>query len=356
MKYLLGGDIALGDHPKSVGFGFLSKYRKGIPTDLAERVFPRGVRADVRFGNLEFILDDLSVGEVDFDNAACRGDLLFLPWLNAAGFNVMNLANNHIYQFGRTPFEKSREGLKKNGIAVCGIASDPACIRAPDAHKSEAVFVGWCNRPRQYSYGPPPYNELETPKCFEQVRNLAKQGRDVCVSIHWGEEFVSGPSPSEREMARALIDAGATIVVGHHPHVLREVERYHNGIIAYSLGNLVGDMIWDPRIVQTGCLYVETADQRVVDSRFYTATLGSDYFPHYDEKDGNLYERSPNNERWNGRTEELSVSDRSYKRRARLALLHHQILTALHLVRNRRNYPSGYIRETLRRAFRDRLG
>jgi poly-gamma-glutamate capsule biosynthesis protein CapA/YwtB (metallophosphatase superfamily) len=64
------------------------------------------------------------------------------------------------------------------------------------------------------------------------------------VSLHWGEEFVSQPSRTEVALAHAVIEAGAALIVGHHPHVLRPVEQYRHGVIAYSLGNCLADMVW----------------------------------------------------------------------------------------------------------------
>jgi len=63
----------------------------------------------------------------------------------------------------------------------------------------------------------------------------------VIVTVHWGAEFRHEPSEKQRRLGRLMIDAGATLVLGHHPHVLQPVERYRGGIIAYSLGNLIFD-------------------------------------------------------------------------------------------------------------------
>jgi gamma-polyglutamate biosynthesis protein CapA len=71
---------------------------------------------------------------------------------------------------------------------------------------------------------------------------LAKGKADlVLVSFHWGEEYATVPSEAQRALAHAVIDAGATLVIGHHPHVIEGVERYKHGVIAYSLGNFVFD-------------------------------------------------------------------------------------------------------------------
>ena len=61
------------------------------------------------------------------------------------------------------------------------------------------------------------------------------------MSVHWGTEYRSIPDERQVDMARFMIDAGADIVIGHHPHVVQPVERYRQGIILYSLGNFVFD-------------------------------------------------------------------------------------------------------------------
>ncbi len=64
------------------------------------------------------------------------------------------------------------------------------------------------------------------------------------VSLHWGDEYVRIPAPWQIACAHDLVDAGADLVVGHHPHVLQPIEQYRDGLIAYSLGKLVCEMQW----------------------------------------------------------------------------------------------------------------
>jgi poly-gamma-glutamate synthesis protein (capsule biosynthesis protein) len=79
-----------------------------------------------------------------------------------------------------------------------------------------------------------------TPDAVRAAR--AELGADfVVVSVHWGTEFEAHPAPGQIEAAHLLVDAGADLVLGHHPHVLQDIERYHGGVIAYSLGNFVFD-------------------------------------------------------------------------------------------------------------------
>ncbi len=74
-----------------------------------------------------------------------------------------------------------------------------------------------------------------------EVRDARHHADVVIVYEHWGKELVGPPTPDHIRLARALVDAGATVVLGAHPHVLGPVETYHHGIIAYSLGNFVFD-------------------------------------------------------------------------------------------------------------------
>jgi poly-gamma-glutamate synthesis protein (capsule biosynthesis protein) len=75
----------------------------------------------------------------------------------------------------------------------------------------------------------------------DAVRKADVAADHVIISFHWGIEYQHQPSSAQRRLARASIDAGADVVLGHHPHVLQGVERYKNGLIAYSLGNFVFD-------------------------------------------------------------------------------------------------------------------
>jgi poly-gamma-glutamate synthesis protein (capsule biosynthesis protein) len=75
----------------------------------------------------------------------------------------------------------------------------------------------------------------------EAVALAKKQADLVVISFHWGEEYATAPLDYQRKLAQTAVDAGACLVIGHHPHVIEGVERYKRGLIAYSLGNCVFD-------------------------------------------------------------------------------------------------------------------
>ena len=85
------------------------------------------------------------------------------------------------------------------------------------------------------------YGHLANSNLIEQVRALSKSGALVFVSLHWGTEYFSTPSEGQKRTARALIDAGASAILGHHPHVAQTVETYRGRPIFYSLGNFLFD-------------------------------------------------------------------------------------------------------------------
>jgi gamma-polyglutamate biosynthesis protein CapA len=270
------GDIALGDHPKTVGFGFGSRYARGIPDPLAARLRPPGPAPDLMFGNLEFPLVG-DAGGAALAERQCRGAGEYASFLALAGIHALNVATNHTYQHGPSGFHDTVQILRAAGIHAVGTPADFTDAGVLHVRRQRVALLGWCDRPRQYTQDPPPYNEFSE-RAYSQIAEARLRADIVVASIHWGDEFVLVPSDRERAIARAMIDAGAAIVVGHHPHVVREVERYRQGVIAYSLGNFIGDMVWDPRTRLSAWL-AATVEQGAVAAELTPAVIDGDYFP-----------------------------------------------------------------------------
>ncbi|ANA39074.1 MULTISPECIES: CapA family protein [Geobacter] len=163
--------------------------------------------------------------------------------LKRAGFSVMTLANNHMMDFGAEGLSDTIRHLNRNGIAFAGAGSSIADARreASVAVRGQTVaflaysltqpieFFAAAGRP-----GTAPGYAGHYPADIRRVRSSADH---VVVSFHWGQERAALPSPHQIEAAHRAIDAGADVVIGHHPHVLQGIEIYRGKPIFYSLGN-----------------------------------------------------------------------------------------------------------------------
>lgn len=274
------GDIALGDHPLCAGFGTHSRSRSRPPAFLFEQVSGLLKRADLRFGNLECTISERGKRANDFHSVQMRGWPEYLKGIVSSGFEVLNVANNHSMQHGREPFIETLSMLQQAGVKVCGVDGEsgtkPVTI---SVHDLRLVFLGYSLRPRQYFTAPPLYAEGSHDGMLADIRSVRKDNDIVIVSLHWGDEFIQRPSPVEVQQARELIDGGADLIVGHHPHVLRGVERHGRGWIVYSLGNFVCDMIWAEPLRETAiCECVLTASG-VESVKLIPARINDDYQP-----------------------------------------------------------------------------
>ena len=353
MRFAFVGDIALGDHPKAVGFGVHSRYPDGVPASLAHRMLPPGPRPDLFFGNLEFCLGATPSNMATLASCQCRGADGHVGFLTAAGLDVLNVATNHTAQHGHSAFRATTELLRASGIAVVGTPADFDAQSAMQRGGLRIRILAWSDRPRQYAPDVPPYNELAD-DAVERIRAARADADLVIVSVHWGEEFIQVPDERERRIARSMIDAGASIVVGHHPHVLREVETYRHGVIAYSLGNFLGDMTWDENTRIGGCLLVDLEGSQVRSHRLVPTRIASDYLPTFPT--GAAGEKIlARIARWRER-QTRRVEARGYARVAASELGRHVRATALMMARNLFRYPRGTIIPMLTGPIRNRLG
>ncbi|MDY0391728.1 MAG: CapA family protein [Desulfobulbus oligotrophicus] len=348
IKCIFVGDLALGDHPKSVGFGFYSMYRGGIPSGMRDGLLPKSYEFDALFGNLEFTLGDKSLSGNSYQETNCRGIVNYADFLQKAGFTVLNIANNHIYQHGMESFDKTIEVLSKRNIGLVGLREKTNTSNILRIDDTSLCFLGWSARPRQGFADQPPYCELDEKSCYEEIAGARKKHSIVIVSLHWGDEFIEIPSEEEKRIARRMIDSGASVVVGHHPHVIREVEQYNNGLIAYSLGNFICDMIWNEKTRKTAFLYVEFSEGTLSKWEFVQGRIGDDYFPNFQNTISNqqrIYEKLYK-----------KLATNSYQKLMQNELRQHQLLTGWHMLRNFYRYNLATWLSMLGGAIKSRLG
>jgi poly-gamma-glutamate synthesis protein (capsule biosynthesis protein) len=163
--------------------------------------------------------------------------------IRTAGFNLVTLANNHSMDFGAEALTETFRHLGDNGIAWIGAGenlSDARQMALYTIKGKKIAFLGYSlTQPVEFFAGrsrpgtAPGYENLVT----ADITNARTQADYVIVSFHWGKEATSVVQPYQRTAAHKAIEAGADVIIGHHPHVLQGIERYRSGIIFYSLGN-----------------------------------------------------------------------------------------------------------------------
>lgn len=205
-------------------------------------------RSQVAFVNLESPLSNKGVRNADKD-VTFRGRPALVEGLDAAGIDVVGLANNHALDWGPKALLDTSARLDVAGIAHVGAGDDLDAARAPALLETDsgtvAVLAYSLILPEDFAAGDgragvnPGRGHRE--RLLTDIAAAAMQADWVVVSFHWGIEYTGHASREQRALAHDAVDAGADLVLGHHPHVLQGLELYRNKLIAYSLGDLVFD-------------------------------------------------------------------------------------------------------------------
>ncbi|HNX10683.1 MAG TPA: CapA family protein [bacterium] len=165
-------------------------------------------------------------------------DFAFSPELIAQlkpyGFNFFNLANNHFSDQGEKGVKETRDNLTALGIDHSGSVdaqADGNSVIVKEIQNQEVALVGLSMV----------YNHFDLAKAVKIIKEQKAAGHLVVVSIHWGTEYQHQYNKIQENIGHSLVDAGADIIIGHHPHVIQGMEIYNNHPIFYSLGNFIFD-------------------------------------------------------------------------------------------------------------------
>lgn len=175
-----------------------------------------------------------------------------LPWLQAAGFDYLSLTNNHCYDYGEKGFTDTLDNLAAYGLATSGAGRTPDEAYAPyETEVAEfplkVLSIGAYPREKNGFDGRSRASVSEDragiifsgPEALQRIRDFSGRESIDVIMVHGGEEWSRIPSEEQKSFYRACVDAGADLVIGHHPHVLQGMEYYQGGLIAYSLGNFL---------------------------------------------------------------------------------------------------------------------
>ena len=208
-------------------------------TSLLEHVRDELRAADVAFCNLECPLSD--EGPHDADNLCFRAPPGTAKVLTDGGFDIVSLANNHTLNAGRAGVLNTMQTLRDAGVQYCGLARDREQAADPVYLDANGLRLGFMAFSDLDAFGA--YSRVGTDgKAHARRLRKAKEACDLLVvSYHWGEEYMSRPTTRQRKLAHLAVDAGADLVLGHHPHVLQGVELRRGAVILYSMGNFIFD-------------------------------------------------------------------------------------------------------------------
>ena len=236
---LLTGDIMLGG--EFLKFKNEQNIDYDYPFRNLKKVFEE---ADIVFGNLECPLSKEGVIRAD------KGSILYAPpnsisALRYLNYSIISLGNNHINDYGEGGLIRTIEILKNEKIPFFGAGRNLKEVNQPviiEKNGLKICFLGYTTDERHVKSI---IADVDTAGCvFYDVQKIKKdiervktQSDIICISLHWGHEFYRYPSPEQVVLAHQIIDAGAHIVIGHHPHIIQGFEMYKHGVILYSLGN-----------------------------------------------------------------------------------------------------------------------
>lgn len=243
---------------------------------------PQLKRADIAFANLEGPISD--GGKNVGSKYSFRFEPSIIDALKKSGIDIVSFANNHVGDWGQEAFNDTLTHLSEASILYTGAGKNKQEASQVTIIESQGVKIGFLGftdvgpnwmEARENTAGTLLASDPERLNYISQ----AKTKVDILVaSYHWGDEYV--PHNERQEMlAKSSIDAGADIIIGHHPHVIQAIEEYHGGLIAYSLGNAIFDQHFSQATMEGMLLEVLVTKNGIVSHANSTFPISKQFQP-----------------------------------------------------------------------------
>lgn len=274
------GDICPGDCLcPGFGVGTIARTRgSAFHFEHISRLLRQG---DVVFGNCEGVLSDIGADQRNADTMVFRGVPSFAQTLRDTGFTVMSVANNHTGEHGLAAMQDTFSILENAGLSIVGLR-DQGRVSKPLVQTVKGLKIGWLGYTEILSKNSQQdCNELAHPRRFDmakEVREFRSQVDFLIVSVHWGNEYLLVPPRRVIDEAHAIAEAGADLILGHHPHVLQGVEWHGQSYIVYSLGNFIFDD-WQRRLRETAVFQCSIVSGKVTGPRFVPVAINETFQP-----------------------------------------------------------------------------
>lgn len=209
--------------------------------------------ADIAFANLEGAVSD--TGNNVGSKYSFRMNPVILPVLKKTGFDIVSFANNHVGDWNVTAFNDTRTRVDNEGILYTGAGNNhkqASQVKIIEKNGMKIGFIGFSD------VGPNWIKATETnpgillasdPNRLQIIADAKSQVDFLVVSYHWGDEYKPFNN-RQKTLAESSIDAGADLIIGHHPHVIQDYTEYKGKLIFYSLGNFMFDQSWSPETMR----------------------------------------------------------------------------------------------------------
>jgi len=197
--------------------------------------------ADITFGNLECPLSTVGPHSPS-EHLLFRADPRSVQVLLNGGFDIVSLANNHTLNAGTAGLLQTLDHLEEAGVAYCGAHRERERSWEPCLFIEDGLVIGFvAATDLSFEHGSCCKVDEDLGKLKAHLAAAAEKCDLLVASFHWGNEYQNRPMDRQTSVARAAIEAGADLVIGHHQHVLGGIGRHRGAPILYGCGNFVFD-------------------------------------------------------------------------------------------------------------------
>lgn len=238
--------------------------------------------SDIAFANLEGPVSD--VGNNVGSKFSFRMEEKSLEALKNASFDIVSFANNHVGDWNVPAFKDTLVNLRKSGIIYTGAGenlAEASDVRIIDKNGVKLGFLAFTDvGPNWMEAGAEKAGILlaSDPNRISYIQKAKEKVDVLVVSYHWGEEYLPF-NARQKALAESSIDAGASIIVGHHPHVTQDTMKYKNGLIIYSLGNAVFDQYFSEETMKGGLVKATVTKEGLKDYEEKTFVMDKTFVP-----------------------------------------------------------------------------
>ncbi len=241
--------------------------------------------ADITFGNLEGPVSKR--GKSQGSVYSFRFDPRVMEGIKFAGFDVMSVANNHIMDYGRDALLDTIQILRDSGVVSVGAGENYEAANKEAIFDVKAQKVAYLAYTNLYPKGlmatakGAGVSDFDLLKIKDKISDLKNKADLIIISLHWGVEYKKEANEEQKKIGRELIEAGADLIIGHHPHVPEEIEQYKDGWIIYSLGNFVFDQNFSEETMGGLVVQIKVKNGEIKEVEPIPIKINSDFQPEF---------------------------------------------------------------------------